>query len=117
MQLRPRKVTPLAIPQGATWSTWWPILWSGQRRDLTGWTVRAQVRAELQSATVLHEFSTALGSAAAVNGYVGLLSTPESMTWTWTEGVYQVIATDPDDQVLPVAEGPIFVRKALVRDE
>lgn len=113
--MRTRKVTPLTIPQGTTWGMWWPILWNGQRRDLTGWTVLAQVRADWSSDVVLHEFSTAQGSAAAVNGYIGVLATPDSMTWTWTEGVYQVFATDPDDQVLAVAEGPALVRKALIR--
>lgn len=113
---RARKLTPLVIKQGATQSFGWPILRAGVRVDLTGWTVRGQVRAKASAATVLHEWSTALGNARTLNGLVIIDNTPETLDWTWREGAYDLFATDPDDQVLYVAEGSVYVNLAVTRE-
>ena len=51
-----------------------PVVEGAAPVDLTGWTVQAQVRPSPSSATVLHEWSTALGNATAG---------PEGAALTW----------------------------------
>lgn len=113
--LKARAVTPLVVRRGTTQQFGWPILRAGQRVSLAGWTVRAQVRATVDSEAVLHEFSTTAGNARTENGYVIIESGVDSEDWTWETGVYDVHATDPDGNVLPVAEGAIRVRKSVTR--
>lgn len=111
--LKARAVTPITVRRGTTQQFGWPILRAGQRVALDGWTVRAQVRATVDATEVLHEFSTANGNARTENGYVIISSDPDSQTWPWDAGQYDVHATDPGGNVLPVAEGPIRVRKSV----
>jgi hypothetical protein len=110
-----RAVTPILVRRGTTQQFGWPILRAGQRVSLDGWTVRALVRPALDSDVVLHEFSTTEGNARTENGYVLIESTVDSETWPWDAGIYDVHATDPDGNVLHVAEGPIKVRKSVTR--
>ena len=112
---RARAVTTITIRKGTTQAFGWAVLRAGQRVPLTGWTVRAQVRSEVDSNTVLHEFSSAAGNARTDNGYVIIESDVDSETWTWENGVYDVRATDPDGNVLAVAEGSIKVRRSVTR--
>ena len=113
--LKARAVTPLMVRRGTTQQFGWPILRAGKRVSLDGWTVRAQVRATVDATEVLHEFSTTEGNARTENGYVIISSDVDSETWPWESGVYDVRATGPDGNVLPVAEGPIRVRKSVTR--
>lgn len=113
---RARRLTPLVIKQGATQSFGWPILRAGVRVNLTGWTVRGQVRAKASAAVVLHEWSTTIGNARTLNGLVIIDNFPDSIGWTWREGIYDLFATDPDDQVLFVAEGAALVQAAVTRE-
>jgi len=112
---RARAVTPIVVRRGTTQQFGWPILRAGQRVALDGWTVRALVRASIDATEVLHEFSTAEGNARTENGYVLIESNVDSETWPWETGVYDVHATDPDGNVLHVAEGPIKLRKSVTR--
>ena len=57
----PARVDHLEIPQGVTWGTEWPV--TDAAGFPTGWSARAQVRADHRSEAVLHEWSTALGDA------------------------------------------------------
>lgn len=112
---RARTVTTITIRRGTTQAFGWAVLRAGQRVSLDGWTVRAQVRSELDSDDVLHEFSTAGGNAKTGNGYVIIESDVDSETWEWKSGVYDVRATDPDGNVLAVAEGQIRVIRSVTR--
>jgi hypothetical protein len=113
--LKARAVTPITVRRGTTQQFGWPILRAGQRVPLDGWTVRAQVRATVDSEDVLHEFSTTAGSARTENGYVIIESSVDSEDWTWENGVYDVHATDPEGHILAVAEGSIRVRRSVTR--
>jgi hypothetical protein len=113
--LKARAVTPITVRRGTTQQFGWPILRAGQRVSLDGWTVRAQVRAKVDATAVLHEFSSTTGNARTENGYVIIESGVDSADWAWDEGVYDVQATDPEGNVLAVAEGAIRVRKSVTR--
>jgi hypothetical protein len=114
--LKARAETPLTVPMGVTHYVGWPIVRNGQRVDLTGWTVRAQIRPSRNSETVLHELSSAIGNAGTTGGYVVLAWAPEDLDGSWRDAVYDVHATDPLGQVLYVSGGTIHIRRAVTRD-
>lgn len=107
----------LTIIQGATWQIAWPITdLSGAPIDLTGWTVRSQVRPSPDSSTVYYEWSTAVGNASVLNSRVTLSVRPvESSAWTWTDGAFDIELTDLLGRVARIVEGTVSVSPEVTR--
>lgn len=86
----------LVITQGATWGVIIPVLQRDDDdvlvpADLTGWSVRSQVRKAPSSSTVLYQWSTAAGNATTEGSNVILTtSAAESAAFTWKTGVYDI---------------------------
>lgn len=106
----------LVIVQGASWGRAWPITLAGSPIDLTGWTVKAQVRPVVEDSTVLYEWSTAAGNASTANSSVALTVAPTvSSAWTWYNGVYDVELTSPDGTVYRIVEGDVVISREVTR--
>lgn len=105
------------IEQGASFALTWPVLQNGEPMDLTGYTVRSQIRKQHGDSVVLHEFSNAEGNAVADNRGITLSVKPtESSAWTWTHGVYDVELVHPGGTtVVRVAEGRVTVSPEVTR--
>lgn len=111
-------MSDLSIPKGTTWAAQWPVTdEAGASVDVTGWTVRAQVRPSKGSDTVLHEWSTTIGNAEAGDGFVSLsVDYSDSETWTWERGVYDVLLTSLDDVRTKLDSGSVRVDATVTRD-
>lgn len=112
--------TNLLIEQGSSFRVLWPILdQDGEQANLTGYTVKAQVRESVGSPNVLYEWSTQEANAGVDGTGVFLIVTPaESTAWTWTRGVYDVEITAPVDQdstVYRIAQGYVTVSPEVTR--
>jgi len=119
----------LLIPQGKTWKVAFPIV---GEFETTGWSIRSQVRPYPKHADVLHEWSSTAGTAgfetvtAAALTAAGQPSTVDrlcvvltvapvaSADWDWTEGVYDIEATD-GVAVLLIASGTVKVIPEVTR--
>ena len=89
---------------------------AGEPYDLTGWTVKAQARSTPKSATVLHEWSAALGNAFIFEGNVTLTwSHAQTSAWPWTSGVYDIELTSPEGNVSRLDSGTIYVKAEVTR--
>lgn len=107
----------LVIPQGATWEIHWPVLnLDGTPTDLTTWSVRAQIRTNVNANTTLYEWSSAAGNVLLLSGEI-VLSVPASTSsaWTWTDGVYDVELFQPDGTVIRLTQGHVTVDKEVTR--
>lgn len=119
----------LVIRQGITWRVAFPIVGDF---DHTGWTVRSQVRRDVNVPEVLYEWSSAAGNAGfemvpaeQLTAAGHPTTTPKlcvvlrvpptvSSSWAWRAGKYDIEATDGND-VLLVAEGRIEVIPEVTR--
>ena len=109
----------LVIPQGSTWGMKWPVVEVDgvTPYDLTGWSPRAQVRPSQKSATVLHEWSAALGNAEVDGHHVVLRVTPdESSSWEWSRGDFDIELTNVDGRVVRITQGQVRVDREVTRD-
>lgn len=109
---------PFVIKQGESWGQEWALAdpVTGLPMDLSGWIVRGAVRAVVESATVLHEWSSVTGNAAIVDNKVRILVAPAvSSGWTWYEGTYDIEAVSPLGDVVSVSEGSIYVKREATR--
>lgn len=86
--------------------------------DWTGFSVQAQIRERVESATVLHEWTSGgVDPNATFEGSDIVLALPAatSAAWTWTHGRYDVelsaLGEDPDR----IAEGHIIVSREVTR--
>lgn len=107
----------LVIEQGTTWTRRWRITdpTNGTPRDLTEWTARAQVRAQITDAATLFEFEDD-GITCDSDGYVTLAVTPvQSAAWTWRDGYFDVELVDPTGQVARIAQGAVRVSPEVTR--
>ena len=109
--------TRLVIQQGTTWGVSWPITDAqGNPLDVSGSTVRAQIRPSKDSGEVLHEFSTEAGNAVAEQNAVTLSVQPAtSSAWSWRNGVYDVELTDSTGRVARIAEGTVTISPEVTR--
>lgn len=108
--------TAFTIPQGTSWGIAWPILQNGEPANIAGWTVKAQIRASAASPAVLHEWSSAAGTATAADSTVTLLLDPAtSAAWTWTHAVFDVELLSPAGAVHRIAEGVVYVSPEVTR--
>lgn len=84
--------------------------------DVTGWTVRGQVRTSLSSATAIHTWETGDGHATADTDGVTLTWTAEQTSeWCGDMYVYGVEITSPEGETYRLVEGQINVSREVVR--
>ena len=106
----------IEIEQGSDWAYQWPVNDGGTPLDLTGWTVRGQVRSRHSSPDVLHEWSTTLGNATVASGSFTLsVAASASSAWTWKKGVYDIELVSPEGTVYRVLQGEIEVDPEVTR--
>lgn len=112
-------MTNLVIKQGTDLTIEIPDMVDANGVPITNWTnfsVKAQVRERVESATVLHEWSTAAGNAELIDSKIVLVVARDTSTpWTWTHGRYDVELTNPAGQVTRVAEGHVIVSREVTR--
>lgn len=109
--------TTLVIEQGTTWTRRWRITdpATSTPRDLTEWTARAQIRAQIADSTPLFEFAGD-GITCDSDGYVTLTVTPvQSSAWTWRDGVFDVELVDPTGRVTRISQGAVRVSAEVTR--
>lgn len=111
------EVFNFTIEQGTTWQAAWPITdGAGVAVDLTGYTVKAQVRENEYSTVKQFEWSTALGNISVAGSQVTLSVTPaDSLDWDWDHGVYDVVMTSPSGVTSRIAQGKLTVDRAVTR--
>lgn len=108
-------VDKLTIQQGDDRPVTWTLAeTSGGEVNLTGYTVLAQVRAQAESSTVLHEWSTELGNAV-ISGASITLKVDDSENWPWTFGFYDLFLTDPLGFTIVPVRGSVTVIPAVTR--
>ena len=109
----------LVIEQGTSWGVRWlisdPI--TCEPLNISLWSARAQVRNPIESAVVLHEWSSALGTITlGVDGWLTLLVAPAtSSAWTWVNGRYDVELTNLSLQVARISQGRVQVSHEVTR--
>lgn len=92
---------------------------SGDPIDLTGYTVKAQVRETPGSETVLAEWSTANGRLAIplpeTGAIVFEIPAVETSGYTWAEGVWDMELTAPNGRVERLLSGRVYVDPEVTR--
>lgn len=109
----------LVIPQGSYWEASWRVRDAAGApvADLSGWSVRGQIRATIDSADVLYEWSTSAGNVTLTAPFIKLIVfDTDSDAWVWQDGVYDIEVTDPGARVYRIAEGDVFVSREVTRD-
>jgi|tagenome__1003787_1003787.scaffolds.fasta_scaffold19325816_2 hypothetical protein len=96
-----------------------PLVWTladsaGAPVNLDGYTALAQVRAQPQSTTVWHEWSTDDGTAVLADSSISL-KVDDSETWTWHSGVYDLHLIDFAGRTEVIARGKITLLPAVTR--
>lgn len=103
----------IRIEQGATWK---PVL-TLRDTDLTGYTARMQIRADIDADTVLVELTTSDG--ITIDGPAGQIALHLDDTRTaaldWCDGVYDLELIDPDGNVMRLLKGPVEVDPEVTR--
>lgn len=112
----------LRIRKGASWA--YAIGIDSEVVNQT-WSVRAQIREDVDCDEVLHTWSTAAGNAALGTAVVDgetlttltlTVAPAVSSAWDWTRGVYDVFVTSPDAlTAIPVMQGSVTVEPAVTR--
>lgn len=108
------------IYQGATFRK--RLTWrapDGTPIDLSGCTARMQVRAEVESPTVLLSLTTENGglTLGGVAGTVELyVSDEDTGTITWDAGVWDLEVVHPSGEVTRLAQGYVAVSPEVTRD-
>jgi hypothetical protein len=118
------------IEKGTTFSL--PITWystppdpiaeppvEGVPINLTGFTARMQVRATIDSPTILHSFTTENGGIV-LGGAAGTVTLQASATitagWSWTQGVYDLEIVSAGGIVTRLLKGTITLDPEVTRD-
>jgi len=87
--------------------------------NLTGWTAKAQIRPTTDSATLLHELTSAGGTILlGADGKVTFkIPGATSLAWTWiaVEAKYDVLLTGPAGQLIRMLEGDVLVSPDTTR--
>jgi len=88
----------------------------GPPKDLTDWTVKAQIRATNDTAAVLAAFDATILDQEAQAGAVQLvLSSEDSAALPGTSAVWDCQLTDPDDRVFTYVRGKVSLKKDVTR--
>jgi hypothetical protein len=104
----------LVIEQGSTYRLSVPVLDdTSEPLDITGWTVRGQIRLTHASPTVAYD----LGPHLAIAGTAVEVTIPaeDSSLWTWCGGVYDVELVDPDGNPTRLIQGNVVVSPEVTR--
>ncbi len=110
----------LTVQQGSDWAMEWPVLGAtGQPLVVaSGYTVKAQVRAQPHAATVLHEW-TGPSDTALLTGSLVTLKIPAATSAAWPAGwggVYDIELTETSGgRVARIAEGRISLDPETTR--
>lgn len=113
---------PLKLEQGATYDKFW--IWkSGPKGeeepvDLVGCEVRAQIRPELESSTVLLDLTTANGRIilGGAPGKIRILITDEDTALlTFDSAVYDLFIDFPDGSSVRRMAGPVALTRRVTR--
>lgn len=104
----------IRIEQGATWK---PVL-TLQDTDLTGYSARMQIRADVDSDVVLLELTTSDGHIT-IDGPAGQitlqLTDVETTALDWTTGVYDLELIAPGGDVQRLLKGIVEVDPEVTR--
>lgn len=92
----------LTIKQGTTWEARWQIIQDGMPADLTGWSVRSQIRdTKNKLGNLLYSWDSSIGNASILdNSTVSLRLKPtETSLWVWqnNKAYYDVELYREDD--------------------
>jgi hypothetical protein len=88
----------------------------GPYRDITGWTGLAQVRATVDTATVLFEFTVTVGNQETVPGSFFLTAAPAvTAALTTLAGVWDLQWTTDTGEVYTYAAGTVTLTKDVSR--
>jgi hypothetical protein len=115
--------TDLVINQGETWkfkATWKDT--GGTLIDLTGYTIRSQVRPYLSSSTILFQMNSATPSAGVsfepldASGEIEItLSANFTAALSFDNAVYDMEAVSPSGQVTRILQGGMTLSKEVTR--
>jgi len=100
----------LRIDQGAEYRLRIPVLdQDGDPVNLSGWSLRGEVRATYGSPYVLFDLNSSLSvDDDAVHAVLTILG-PDSAPWVWTEAVYDVEIVDPGGSPYRLIQGRVLV--------
>lgn len=104
----------LLIEQGSTYRRSVPVLDdTGAPLDVTGWSVRGQIRLTHDSPTTVYD----LGPHLTVTGTAVELVIPAeaSSAWVWRWGVYDVEIVDPGGSPTRLIQGSVGVSPEVTR--
>jgi hypothetical protein len=107
----------LVVRRGATWSAYWPVYdpdGSGNPLDLSGWTAAGQIRAWYGSTEVLFEWLVDNIECTSDGRVVIHVEPDDSDAWEFSEAVYGIELVDPDENRIPLAQGPLIVSPQVV---
>ena len=94
---------------------------SGSPIDITGATIRSQVRACIDDTDSLVDWSTGNGAFViidAANGVFELqLTAATTASYTFESGVYDIEIEFPTGTVNPLVAGRVFVNQMVTRDD
>lgn len=93
------------IKQGTDGGVQWPLVYSdGSPLDLSGYTVRAQIKS--RQGVLLHSFSTSIGNVLITGNSITLTwDHTETSGWRWKSGSYQIELVSPINYVSRIDEG------------
>jgi hypothetical protein len=104
----------LVIQQGVDSGYMWPVLNElGEPFDLTGYTVKAEVRA-YSTNVLLYSFGTSSGNAIIADNNIILSWTSGQTTiWRWNQGKYDLEIVSPLGAVTKIDRGHVEVVKEV----
>lgn len=87
--------------------------------DLTGYTAQMQIRETLDSSTVIHELTSAVGGGISIDtaNYTVTISIPANTTrnFDFTTAVYSLELTDPSGVVTTLVTGNLTLVREITR--
>jgi hypothetical protein len=81
--------------------------------DLTGYTAALQIRAYPLSATVLYDASSDLVLGSTAGTITLTIPASATETFTWWNGVYDLLLTDPSGNATRLLQGSVTVSPAV----
>lgn len=107
----------LTIIQGTDQSWVFPVEdANGEPMDLTEWSIRGQVRAQVSASEVLHEWDTTLGTiTVGVGSFTVDLDAATSSAFEWRSAVYDIEGTSPTGKVTRLTQGNVSVSPEVTR--
>ena len=97
----------LLIEQGATFRRQLTLKAAGVPVDLTGYTVRAQIRAKATSPDVLHDLTPGLVVTPLLGQVILYISDEDTALFTWKTGAWDLEIEEPGGDVIRVLKGKV----------